>query len=181
MLYLQETVIVEGNNDCAAVRRAVSALILQTRGLAAIHQDLDLWAPFAAHGGLVILTDPDGPGRRLRDHITARFPQALQAQLPAADCRGPHGRLGVQFAPPEAIRAALTAAGCHRRQAPPTDTLAALIASGLGGGPAGKQGRRRLCTALGIPMASAPHLAAYLNALDLPVRQALKLLDATPL
>lgn len=61
MLYLQETVIVEGNNDCAAVRRAVSALILQTRGLAAIHQDLDLWAPFAAHGGLVILTDPDGP------------------------------------------------------------------------------------------------------------------------
>ena len=59
MLYLQETVIVEGNNDCAAVRRAVSALILQTRGLAAIHQDLDLWAPFAAHGGLVILTDPD--------------------------------------------------------------------------------------------------------------------------
>ncbi|MFP5527182.1 toprim domain-containing protein [Peptococcus simiae] len=176
MLYIRESIIVEGDRDQQAVLRAVSALVFKTRGLNGLRADLAAWAPFAAHGGLVILTDPDSPGDRLRARITAVYPTALQAQLPTKACRGPRGRLGIQFADPAAIREALLAAGCRQRQAPPADTLSQLIQAGFGGGPAGAQNRRALTTALGLPQAPAPRLASYLNALDLTPAQALSYL-----
>ena len=66
---LKETIVVEGKNDAAAVRRAVEADIIITNGFGLNRSILDrIRTAQEKHG--VIATDPDFMGEKIRKKIS---------------------------------------------------------------------------------------------------------------
>jgi ribonuclease M5 len=105
---IREMVVVEGKDDTAAVRRAVGADTIETGG-SAIGEDVLRRIELAQERrGVIIFTDPDSPGERIRKIVAERVPGAKHAFLTRDEARSRSG-LGVEHASDEAIRRALEA------------------------------------------------------------------------
>ncbi|RAU95977.1 ribonuclease M5 [Paenibacillus sp. YN15] len=103
---LKEIIVVEGKSDTAAIKRAVEAETIETGGSAinqAVYEKIRL---ALERRGVIIFTDPDHAGERLRRLITARFPGCKQAFLSQEDATR-NGDVGIENATPEMIRKAL--------------------------------------------------------------------------
>lgn len=102
----QEIIVVEGKDDTTAVRRAIGADTIETGG-SAIGEDV-LRRIELAHErrGVIILTDPDAPGERIRKIVAERVPGCKHAFLTKDEARSARG-LGVEHAADEAIRRAI--------------------------------------------------------------------------
>lgn len=123
---IREMIVVEGKDDTAAVKRAVGADTIETGG-SAIGEDVLKRIELAQERrGVIILTDPDSPGERIRKIVADRVPAAKHAFLTRDEARGRQG-LGVEHASDEAIRRALDAV---RTPEPETETAENSPASG---------------------------------------------------
>ncbi|MDG0795282.1 ribonuclease M5 [Cohnella ginsengisoli] len=103
---IAEMIVVEGKEDTVAIRRAVDADTIETGGSAIDDKVLRRIELARERRGVIIFTDPDVPGEKIRKIIEARVPGCSHAFLAKADARGKDG-IGVEHARPEAIRAAL--------------------------------------------------------------------------
>ncbi|MFC3801663.1 ribonuclease M5 [Cohnella sp. GCM10012308] len=103
---IAEIIVVEGKEDTVAIRRAVDADTIETGGSAIDEKVLRRIELARERRGVIIFTDPDVPGEKIRKIIEARVPGCSHAFLAKADARGKDG-IGVEHASPEAIRAAL--------------------------------------------------------------------------
>ncbi|MGO0155388.1 ribonuclease M5 [Leuconostoc mesenteroides] len=108
---ISEMIVVEGRSDTQNLARAVIADTIETGG-SAIHEDAIERAKLAAETrGIIILTDPDFNGQRIRNIVTEAVPTAKQAYLTQAEARAtkdnPHKSLGVEHATPDILRKAL--------------------------------------------------------------------------
>ncbi|MFC4600546.1 ribonuclease M5 [Cohnella hongkongensis] len=103
---IREMIVVEGKDDTTAVRRAVGADTIETGG-SAIGEDVLVRIELAqARRGVIVLTDPDAPGERIRKIVSERVPGCKHAFLTKDEARGRRG-IGVEHASDEAIRRAL--------------------------------------------------------------------------
>lgn len=103
---IAQMIVVEGKEDTVAIRRAVDADTIETGGSAIDEKVLRRIELARERRGVIIFTDPDVPGEKIRKIIEARVPGCSHAFLAKADARGKDG-IGVEHASPEAIRAAL--------------------------------------------------------------------------
>lgn len=108
-----QVIIVEGRDDTARLIETFGSeiKIIETGG-SALNKATRLRIKQAAEQfGIIIFTDPDFQGLRLRRIISEAIPEAKQAHLSPEDSRsGKFGAsLGVEHATPEAIRAAIAA------------------------------------------------------------------------
>ncbi len=104
---LKEVLVVEGKMDTVAIKKALEADTIETGGFALSDYTLKQIAVAYEKRGIIILTDPDGAGERIRKFLTERFPKAGQAFIPKKDARTPDD-VGIEQASPEAIRLALS-------------------------------------------------------------------------
>lgn len=103
---IREIVVVEGKDDSTAVRRAAGADTIETGG-SAVGEDVLRRIELAhARRGVIVLTDPDAPGERIRKIVSERVPGCKHAFLTKDEARSPKG-IGVEHAADEAIRRAL--------------------------------------------------------------------------
>ncbi|MFC5529990.1 ribonuclease M5 [Cohnella yongneupensis] len=102
----QEMIVVEGKDDTTAVRRAIGADTIETGGSAIGENVLRRIELAQERRGVIILTDPDAPGERIRKIVAERVPGAKHAFLTKDEARGSRG-LGVEHASDEAIRRAI--------------------------------------------------------------------------
>ena len=103
---IQQVIVVEGKSDIARVRQAVDADLIATGGYAlrsAVIQDIR--AAYEKRG-IIILTDPDGPGEKIRSRLSVMFPEALHAFVPKSEA-STEDDVGIEDASPESIRKAL--------------------------------------------------------------------------
>ena len=160
---LQEAVVVEGRDDEAAVLRAVDAAVLSTHGWGLSEENMETICSAYQRQGIIILTDPDHAGEEIRRRLTALFPDAKQAYLSRPDAEKLRGGqvtdVGVENAPPEAIRRALLAARAEVKASgtEQTDALtpADLIALGLAGSSESSTLRQAVGRDLGIGSCNA--------------------------
>jgi ribonuclease M5 len=103
---IREVIVVEGKEDTAAIRRAVEADTIETGGSAVSAETIERIRLANERRGVIILTDPDHPGERIRKLIAAAVPGCKHAFLNREDARH-GGEIGVEHASPEAIRRAL--------------------------------------------------------------------------
>lgn len=99
-------IVVEGKDDTTAIKRALGADTIETGG-SAIGEDVLRRIELAQERrGVIIFTDPDAPGERIRKIVAERVPAAKHAFLTKDEARGARG-LGVEHATDEAIRRAI--------------------------------------------------------------------------
>ena len=105
---IKEIIVVEGKDDTTAVKRAVGADTIETNGSAIDEKTLQRIEHAHAKRGVIVFTDPDYPGQRIRAIIEARIPTVKHAFLQKSKTIAKNGKgLGIEHAKDEDIREAL--------------------------------------------------------------------------
>lgn len=164
---VKEVIVVEGRNDTEALRRAVRADTIETRG-SAVGPDVIAEVKRARDTrGVIVLTDPDGAGERIRHIISREVPGCKHAFLTREEATGEHG-LGVEHAAPEAIRRALTKARCEEGEVFSTCvSWERYLEAGLVGDPKSRLLREELAVVLGIGYGNAKQFFRRLHLLHI--------------
>lgn len=105
---IKEIIVVEGRDDTKRIKEAVEADTIETNGSAIDEAVLRRIEKAQEIRGVIVLTDPDYPGGKIRETVTQRIPHVKHAFIKKSDCQSPKGgSLGVEHAGVEVIRAAL--------------------------------------------------------------------------
>lgn len=103
-------VVVEGKNDVLRLSRYLDADFIITGGLKCSPETIDTIREASRTREILIFTDPDSPGNRIRAKILKEVPEAKQAFLQKKDAIGRrHGKskVGVEHADDTSILQAL--------------------------------------------------------------------------
>ena len=180
MVKIKEAIVVEGRYDKNTLSQIVDAPIFETSGFGIFKdkQQLALLRKVAQRRGLIVLTDSDGAGFVIRNHIKSAIPgkylkHAYIPDIPGKEKRksapGKEGKLGVEGMPKELLLDALRRSGAtiegEEGASSKGITKQDLMELGLSGGPDSSAKRRDLMKKLGFP----EHLSAnaLLQALNL--------------
>ena len=167
MVRIKEAIVVEGKYDKNTLRQIVDTAVFTTDGFGAMADKalLSLLRRTAQSRGLIILTDSDGAGFVIRNHLKGALPKeqvrhAYIPDIPGKEKRkaapGKEGKLGVEGMPPDVLLEALRRAGATfeddetavpRAEITKTD----LYALGLTGAPDSKAHRLALLKHLQLP------------------------------
>jgi len=165
MIKINEIIVVEGKYDCAAVRRHIDTLVLETGGFR-LFKDPELLETIkllAEKRGVVILTDSDSAGFLIRNKILSFVDKKYVKNAYIPDIKGverrkrepsKEGFLGVEGMTGEVIIDALRKAGVdlgegnvQRKTLKKSD----LYEMGLSGRPDSAKKRLELQKSLGLP------------------------------
>lgn len=159
---IKEVLVVEGKMDVVAIDKAVEADCIITEGFNLKPQALDSIAKAYQKRGIIIMTDPDSAGERIRSFLTKRFPEAKHAFIPKEDATA-NNDIGIEQASPEAIRTALAKVRTMDWEPTNNFTGADLLKAGISGSPAASEKRAKLGAVLGIGYANAKTFLQRLN------------------
>ena len=180
MIRIREAIVVEGRYDKNTLAQIVDAPIFETSGFGIFKdkQQLALLRQVAQKRGLIVLTDSDGAGFVIRNHLKSVIPasqlkHAYIPDIPGKERRkaapGKEGKLGVEGMRPEILLEALRKAGATVEgkcgSAKTGITKQTLMELGLSGGPDSSEKRKKLLQKLELP----EHMSAnaMVQALDL--------------
>ena len=183
MIKIKEAIIVEGRYDKNTVSQVVDTLVIETSGFGIFSdsEKLQMIKRIADKRGIIILTDSDGAGFMIRNHLKgAVSPERIkQAYIP--DVYGKErrkrtpskeGKLGVEGMSPEIIAEALRRAGATFEDGAGNIemqegiTKLDLFRMGFSGGEGSADRRKELLRMLGLPeRLTANALVDVINAL----------------
>lgn len=165
MKKIKEVIVVEGKDDTKQIAKAVNADTFETNGSALSSSDLKQLAELQKTRGLIVFTDPDFNGERLRKMISQTVPGVKHAFI-RRDQGVPdeaHGSLGVEHANPAVIKAALEHVYTQETEPEVAITPAMMRQAGLVGGNNARTRRERLGQLLGIGYGNAKQMSKRLN------------------
>lgn len=163
---IREAIVVEGRDDTAAVNRAVEAVTIETHGFG---MSVEMWKRLEAaydSVGLIVLTDPDHAGGKIRRKISKRFPLAKQAFLPEDEATK-KGDIGIENASPESIVEALKKAHFTAKEPGFEFTMRDMETAGFSGLEDSKARRTELGRILGIGYANCKTMLKRLNSMGI--------------
>lgn len=153
---IKEIIVVEGRDDTRAVQQAVEADTLETGGSALNQEKIERIRLAQSRRGVIILTDPDYPGERIRKIISQAIPGCKHAFLPRHKALSKQGKPGVEHAAPEDIRAALASVRMEEgADYTPAISWAMIQQYGLSGKPYSQSLRAKMGERLGIGYCNA--------------------------
>ena len=103
---IKEVIVVEGKDDISAVKKAVDAEVIAVNGYGINQDSMNKIREAAKRTGVIILTDPDHAGERIRRMIAKRVPDAKHAYIMREEGTK-NGNVGVENADEESIIRAL--------------------------------------------------------------------------
>lgn len=167
MRRVREVIVVEGRYDKNALKQAVDATVVETRGFGVFNdrERLALLRRLAEERGLILLTDSDGAGFVIRNFLKGAIPRdrLKQAYIPDVYGKerrkaapGREGKLGVEGMGPQVLVQALERAGATFEEEGPQGerqrvTKADFYRLGLTGGPDSASRRQALLRRLDLP------------------------------
>ena len=177
MIRINEAIIVEGKYDKIKLSSIVDAVIIATGGFGIFKdtEKLELIRYYAEKTGVIILTDSDSAGRRIRGYIKGAIKNGRVKNVYIPDVFGKEkrkvkpsaeGKLGVEGISTAILLEAFEKAGitAGERTAPADITHLTLYELGLSGGNNSSELRRRLQKKLALPsLMSAGALIEVLN------------------
>jgi len=161
-MMIKEVIVVEGKKDIEAVHRAVDAECVETGGFGLQKHILDKLEQAYRKRGLIILTDPDSAGERIRRFLGDRFPAAKHAFVPRKDACSSDD-IGIEQAAPAAIRSALERVRYHEFEPSRQFSNMDMITFHLSGVDCSAARRAALGAILGIGYANAKTFLYRLN------------------
>lgn len=183
MYRVKEAIVVEGTYDQIKLSGFIDAAVIKTNGFSVFKdkKKLETLKTLAKSTGIVILTDSDTAGFRIRSFIKQYITEgsvlnAYIPDIPGKERRktqaSKEGLLGVEGVTQEIILKALCDAGCEIDGSVQNNidgesiTKTSLYSLGLSGGADSAEKRKQLCERIGIPSKiSANMLVSVLNRL----------------
>lgn len=181
MVKIKEAIVVEGRYDRNTLSQIVDATIFETNGFGIFKnkEQMALLRTVAQKRGLIVLTDSDGAGFVIRNHLKSAIPGAYLKHAYIPDIAGKEkrkaapgkeGKLGVEGMRPEVILEALRACGAtfddETQDSPRTAiTKQVFVELGLSGGT--DSSVKRLCVQKAMNLPEHMSANALLQALNL--------------
>lgn len=109
---IKEVIVVEGRDDISAVKKAVDAEMIAVGGFGINSKVIDKIREAQKRKGVIVFTDPDFAGEKIRKIITKRVSGVKHARISQKDGTK-DGDIGVENASPEVIMNALLNAKCE--------------------------------------------------------------------
>ena len=179
MLQIKQAIIVEGKYDKIKLDSLVKAVIIPTHGFQIFKdpEKLELIRWYAKTTGILILTDSDRAGFKIRSYLRGAVAEGSIQNIYIPDIFGKEkrkskpsaeGKLGVEGIDPDILREAFEKAGVFSEQIEPREpiTKTDLYFAGLSGTQNSAEKRRHFQQSLGLPaVLSATALLEVLNAM----------------
>jgi ribonuclease M5 len=161
---IKEIIVVEGRDDTTAIKRAVDADTIETNGSAIGDSVIEQIRLAQKTRGVIIFTDPDFPGEKIRKTVAEQVPGCKHAFITKAEARPKNGKgIGVEHASIEAIRNALKEVKEEMTDTDPIIDKDDLMTAGLIGGPKAKERREKLGVLLKIGYTNGKQLEKRLH------------------
>lgn len=177
---IKEVIVVEGRDDTAKIHQAIDADTIETNGSAINNTILAQIQHAQAKRGVIIFTDPDYPGERIRHMIDQAVPGCKHAFLTRNKARAKHPEhksLGIEHATVKTINQALKDV-YELTEAKNSDiTKHDLIDCGLIGGTHASARRTRLGELLQIGHTNGKQLLKRLNMFDITHAQFIQTIE----
>lgn len=159
---IKEIIVVEGRDDIQAVKNAVDAEVIATGGYGFDKEFLNRLKIISEKRGVIILTDPDFAGDKIRRDISKNLKNCKHAFLPRGKALK-KGDIGVENANAEYILEALKKARPVVTEKREEFTKADLLEYGLVGMEDSRKRREFLGKVLGIGYANSKQFLNRLN------------------
>lgn len=159
---IKEVIVVEGRDDITAVKNAVDAEIIATSGFGINAKIIDRIREAQKRKGVIILTDPDFAGEKIRSIISKRVKGVKHAYISQEE-GFKDGDIGVENASPEVIRKALENAKVTLEEKNDFYNMMDMYHFKLTGSSTSKERRMILGKILGIGYGNANQLLSRLN------------------
>jgi ribonuclease M5 len=161
---IKEIIVVEGKDDTTAIKRAVDADTIETNGSSIGDSVIEQVKLAQKTRGVILFTDPDFPGEKIRNTIAEKVPGCKHAFLPKEEARPKRGKgIGVEHASVEAIRNALQAVKEEMEEFTTDISLDDLLEAGLLGGERARARREELGLLLKIGYTNGKQLLKRLQ------------------
>ncbi|SFB14848.1 ribonuclease M5 [Clostridium frigidicarnis] len=159
---IKEVIVVEGRDDITAVKRAVDAELIAVGGFGINKKVIDRIKEAQKRQGVIVLTDPDFAGDKIRRIISKRVEGIKHAYITQSE--GTKGDdIGVENAEPEVIIKALEKAKCTVKEKREEFNIQDMMFFKLVGDPNSKERRDKLGKELGIGYCNANQFISRLN------------------
>lgn len=159
---IKEVIVVEGRDDITAVKRAVDAEIIAVGGFGINKKVIDRIKEAQKRKGVIVLTDPDFAGEKIRSIISKRVPGIKHAYIGREEGTK-DGDIGVENAEPDAIIRALEKAKITMEEKREEFAITDLIFFKLSADPKAKVRRELVGRELGIGYGNANQMLSRLN------------------
>lgn len=159
---IKEVIVVEGRDDITAVKRAVDAEVISVSGFGINGKTIEKIKQAQKRQGVIILTDPDFAGEKIRRIIAKRVPDVKHAYITQSEGTK-DGDIGVENASPETIIRALEKAKCEVKEARNEFNIQDMYFFRLTGNSKAKERRDAVGKNLGIGYCNTAQLVTRLN------------------
>lgn len=168
---ISEIVVVEGKDDTKRLQQVLDVDTIETNGSALNNETLDKIKHAQRVRGVIVFTDPDFPGEKIRKQIMAVVPDAKHAFI-SREKGAPkkkHGSLGVEHASNEAIIQALKDVSTPTTESFESEiAIEDLIQFGLIAGNGSRVRREKLGEKLNIGYTNGKQLKKRLSMFQIP-------------
>lgn len=159
---IQEVIVVEGRDDAIAVKRAIDAEIIITHGFGITEETMKRIEFAHKRKGVILFTDPDHAGERIRKKIANRVKGCKHAFLPREQAMK-NGDIGIENASVENILLALEKVRTEGKDNTKEFTKDDLLKHDLVGSELASMRRDELGKLLGIGYANGKQFLNRLN------------------
>ena len=159
---IKEVIVVEGRDDITAVKRAVDAEVIAVGGFGINAKVISKIKEAQKRQGVIVLTDPDFAGEKIRRIISKRVPEAKHAYI-SRDEGTKDGDIGVENATPESIIRALEGAKFEVKEKREEFNIEDMLFFKLTGDIKAKERRVAIGKELGIGYGNANQMLSRLN------------------
>ena len=159
---IEKIIIVEGRNDESAVKAVVDAEVIVTGGFLIDKSTWELMEKAYEGPGILIFTDPDYMGEKIRRRINHRFPKSTHAHISRDDGKK-NSDIGIENASGENIIIALNKAIIPNADKKDVFTMDDLLYFDLNGTLRASAKREKIGKVLGIGSCNSKTFLARLN------------------
>ncbi len=154
--------VVEGKTDREFLSSFLEGEIITTNGSEVPRETIEYLKTSSRSKPIIVLTDPDFPGLRIRKLIESEIPGAIHAHMDRSKCIGRH-KLGVAESSQEAVLEALDKMLPAPGGKSFTDVCYSdLLALGLAGSPSSKDKRIKIMDKMGLGYGNAKTMLSRL-------------------
>jgi len=159
---IKEVIVVEGRDDITAVKRAVDAEVIAVGGFGINARVIVRIQEAQRRQGVIVLTDPDFAGEKIRRIISKRVKDIKHAYISRAE-GSKDGDIGVENAIPESIIKALNNAKCEVKEKRTEFDISDMINNRLSGDKDSKKRREALGKSLRTGYCNSSQFITRLN------------------